>query len=62
MAIKEAKELKKLTLKKFLGSLISYEKTLQDDKEENKSFEKKKDLAFKLMLEDSEVNDDENVL
>ena len=60
-AIEEAKDLKKLSLEELLGSLITHEQTLQDDKEENESSKKKKDLALKLMLEGSEVSDDEDI-
>lgn len=44
MAIEESKDLTKMSMKEFLGSLLTHEHTLQMDKEKEEN-NKKKDLA-----------------
>ena len=59
-AIEEAKDLKKLTLEELLGSLITHEQTLLQDKEEGATKKKeRKDFSLKHTLEDLKVSDDD---
>ena len=58
-AIEEAKDLKTLPLEELLGSLITHEQTLLNDKEDKGTSKKKKDLALRI-LEELEVSDDDN--
>ena len=58
-AIEEAKDLKTLPLEELLGSLITHEQTLLNDKEDKGTSKKKKDLALRI-LQELEVSDDDN--
>ena len=56
-AIQEAKDLSILSLDDLIGSLMAYEVQLENMKIEEKSISKKKELAFKAIKEESDLDD-----
>ena len=59
MAIRKAKDLNKISLDEIYGSLLTYEKEVNqiDEEEKKKAIEKKKGIALKMSFKDEELYD-----
>ena len=60
VAIREAKDLNKISLDKICGSLLTYEQEVNqiDEEEKNESVEKKKGVALKTSSRNEELYED----